>query len=286
MKKRLIFTLLPILLLMSCTGTTNPSDPVVNPPSNPSGPTAPDGDGNTEGGNTEGNTTEENTTGENTGSNTGSGDNTGTSTEEDDGEFVRQKLDCGYTQMDLPNNHNNPVVIETSYDKDLHWWNNEMYDEMPSNFRGIYGNNEWTSVKKFYSYDENNPKSYPGGLKFDQASKGFQTSEFTVSGNKLEIRIGISQVNDAGGKPEDSVPTAYLYYFNKNGEVLVKYTVEQETITTKSAGNYLKTYVTASYVKDIAYMEFRLMALAFKGSQNYNIGISYFNICSWAYGAN
>lgn len=237
------------------TGPTDPSDPSdpTNPsdpedPSDPSDPTTP--------------------------------------TEPEDDEITNKvKLDCGYYQMDLPKNKT-PYNLVTTLSSDSETWsNNEMYDSLPSDFRFIYGNSsddgESGSVAKpkFYSYNSSLPTKYPGGLKFDQVSKGFQSQLFSHTGNKLEIRLGISQVNNASDKPEKDKDTLRIYYFNNKGNYLGQHNVVAETLTTST--KEIKYYETSSFTKDIAYFEVRLTAMAYKGSQCYNFGMNYCNFKSW-----
>ena len=279
MKKKYFLLLLPILLLSACgnspiTDSSNSNNPGTNTPTdNTGGNTTDDNTGGNTGDNTGGNTTDDNT-----GGSTG-----GNSTTDDEDEFVPQQLDCGYKQMELPDNIDNPYVIETSTNGNLHWWNNSITDDYPENFRGIYGNNENTSSKAFYSYNASDSKQYPGGYRIDQKSKGIQTGAFKVSGLKLEVRIGISQIKSASGSYDKSIPTGYVYYFSKTGENLGKYTIAEGTF--KTTTTQLKFYVTDSYVSQISYMELRFNALPIIGDKNHNIGIGSFNICSWAYGA-
>ena len=207
------------------------------------------------------------------------------STESDD-EFQREKLDCGYYQMPLPKNNINPYELVTTLSDNTTWSNNYLYDELPANFRFIYGNSydDGPSGSKaspsFYSYNADNTSKYPGGLKMDQKSKGFQTFQFTHSGAKLEIRLGISQINNASGKPEEGVDTLRIYYFNNVGKYLGQHSVVARTLkqgTTKE----IKYYETSTFTCDIAYLEVRQISMAYKGSQCYNFGISYCHLKSW-----
>ncbi len=201
-------------------------------------------------------------------------------------EFEKTLLDCGYYQMDLPKNKDNPYTLKTTLSADDSTWsNNYMYDSLPNSFRFIYGNSSddgepgHRASPKFYSYDEDKPSSYPGGLRFDQKSKGFETPLFIHEGAKLEIRIGISQVNNCSDKYEAGKDTMGVYYFSKDGKYLGKHRIEEGSITTKT--KELKFYETSDFTKDIAYFEVRLIAMAYKGSQCYNVGIGYCNYKSW-----
>ena len=194
-------------------------------------------------------------------------------------------LDCGYYQMELPKNKT-PYELKTTLSADdSSWSNNIMYDELPDDFRFIYGNScddgeaGQRAQPKFYSYNPDKTSQYPGGLKFDQVSKGFQTQLFIHSGKKLEIRLGISQVNNASGKPNVGEDTFRIYYFDNTGALLGKHAVIAETITTKTTE--IKYYETSDFVENIAYFEVRQTAMAYKGQQCYNVGMSYCNFKSW-----
>lgn len=115
----------------------------------------------------------------------------------------------------------------------------------------------------------------------DQATKGFQTGEFTHTGAKLEIRIGISQVNNSGSGDNTNKDVFRIYYFNNKGALLGQDNYQDGHINAQSAGKYLKIYKTDSYTSQIAYFEFRLINQAYKGNQKYNFGIDYVNLKSW-----
>lgn len=202
-------------------------------------------------------------------------------------EFERKQLDCGYLQMPLPKNHINPFNLKTTLSADdTSWYNSSLKssDEFPyGEYRFIYGKSydDGPSGEKsspsFYSSTGSNP----GGLKMDQKNKGFQTGEFTHTGAKLEIRIGISQLNNASGTAATGQDVYRIYYFNNKGTLLGQDNYGTGNITTQTVGNYLKIYKTDSYTPVIAYFEFRLINLNYKGSQNYNFGIDYVNLKSW-----
>lgn len=206
-------------------------------------------------------------------------------TPEDDDDESGYLLDCGYYQMDLPKN-SVPYELKTTLSADASSWsNNYMYDDLPTDFRFIYGNScddgpsGHRAQPKFYSYNEDNVKKYPGGLKFDQKSKGFQTQLFEHKGAKLEIRIGVTQVNEANDKPEVGKNPIGIYYFNKDGNYLGKHSIEVGDITKNTTE--VKYYETSSFTSNIAYFEVRLNAMVYKGQQCYNIGIGYCNFKSW-----
>lgn len=192
-------------------------------------------------------------------------------------------LPCGYVKIDKPTN--TPIEIATS-NSTSDWYEAEITDDFPSDdWTGIYGNScsKWESPHyfnpKFYSYNESDTKQYPGGFKFDQKSKGIQTPMFTHTGEKLEIRIGISQVNNASGTTETGKPTAFIYFYNSNGDFLQDKTIDvlEGSITTST--KELKYYVLGA--QSISYFEFRLNAKPYKGGQNYNFGLGKVSIHSW-----
>lgn len=193
----------------------------------------------------------------------------------------RHLLDCGYYQMDLPKNYQSPINLKTTLEADSSSWsNNDLKDSLPYGFRYIYRNacddgpkNHKTSAD-FYS---SNNKA-PGGLKIANTGVGFQSPMFNHTGEKLEIRIGLSQINNCNDKKEEGKDTFHIYFFNKEGEYLFKYVVEEKTISTST--KEIKFYWTQN-AKDIAYFEFRCNAKPYKGSQCYNVGISYCNFKSW-----
>lgn len=192
-------------------------------------------------------------------------------------------LPCGYVKIDKPTN--TPIEITTS-NSTSDWYEAEITDDFPSDdWTAIYGNScsKWESPHyfnpKFYSYNESDAKQYPGGFKFDQKSKGIQTPMFTHTGEKLEIRIGISQVNNSNDKYQAGKPTAFLYFYNSNGDFLEDKTINvtEGSITTNT--KELKYYVLGA--QNISYFEFRLNEMPYKGSQCYNFGLGKISIHSW-----
>lgn len=193
----------------------------------------------------------------------------------------RTLLECGFYQMDLPKNYQNPYQLKTTLSQDNDSWsNNDLKEELPDGFRYIYKNScddgpaYHKSQAKFYSSNNNNP----GGLKIADVGVGFQSKMFVHNGAKLEIRIGISQVNNASDKPDEGKDTFHVYFFNKEGNYLNKYAVSENTI--KTSTKEIKFYWTEN-ASEIAYFEFRCNAKPYKGQQCYNVGISYCNIKSW-----
>ena len=203
---------------------------------------------------------------------------------EEDWTNSRELLECGYYEMDLPKNYNNPLSIKA--DTSSTTWNNySLKETLPSDFRYIYKN----ACDDGPKYHKTNPSFYsvnnnaPGGLKVTEKGVGVQSNMFNHDGEKLEIRIGISQVNNATDKPVENKDTMHIYYFNKNGDKLGYSTISEGSITVSSAGNYIKVYLTESYTKDVCYFDIRLNEKPYKGSQCYNFGIDYINYKSWLY---
>lgn len=121
-------------------------------------------------------------------------------------------LPGGYTMFDAPTNTPIEVTTTLSDPSGDSWWNNDLRYEFPTeDWSHIYGHN--LTTPKFYDNEA-------GGLKMDQKYKGFQTPLFHHTGAKLEFNIGISQVNNASGKPDTSVPTGYFFFYDKNGNYL------------------------------------------------------------------
>jgi hypothetical protein len=266
MKKHLLLlSILPLLTLSSCgesvsdSSTTSQSDSTSSSTSESTSSTSQSSD-----------------------SSSSSSSSSSSTSSSDDWFSGRTELDCGYYSMDLPKNSASPVTLVTD-NTSTSWDENATKESIPTDFRYIYKNayddgptNHKTSPN-FYS--SNNDA--PGGIKFTGAGIGLQSKMFTHTGNKLEIRIGISQVNNASGIPVKNADTFHLYYFNNVGSLLGHSAVVAETITTSSAGNYVKIYCTESYTSSIAYVDLRMNANAYKGSQLYNVGVNYLNIKSW-----
>lgn len=190
-------------------------------------------------------------------------------------------LDCGYYTMDLPKNYQNPFELKTTLSADTSSWsNNDMKEYLPTSFRYIYKNayDDGPTYHKaspsFYSSNQDKP----GGLKIANVGVGFQTSMFYHTGEKLEIRIGISQVNNASGSPEKGKDPFHIYFYNNKGNYIDKYIIEEGSITTNTTE--IKFYYT-NKASDVAYFELRCNASPYKGSQCYNIGINYCNFKSW-----
>lgn len=203
----------------------------------------------------------------------------------------RNILPIGNVQIDAPRNINNPINLKTSTSS-ADWLNYELYDDFPSDdWTFIYGNSNskgpsgHKASPDFYAYDSGKPKDYPGGLKFDQKYKGFQTPAFHHNGEKLEVRLTISQVRNSSAKAEEGKDTGYIYCYDQHGFFIPQLTtiIEEESITVQKAGQEMKYYITGDFVQNVSYFEVRLNAQTYKGSQSYNFGISKFAVKSWTY---
>lgn len=184
-------------------------------------------------------------------------------------------LPTGDYQCDKPTN--TPIQIVTSYDSS-DWWQEDIKDELPSDMAFIYGNNSSDGPSGHYA----NPPMYQndeGGLKISKERQGIRSPLFTHSGEKLEIRIGISQLTNASGTPDKNKDTGYIYFFDSNGDLLSSKTVTVEENSIDSNTQYLRYYVLGA--QQIAYFEFRLNVQPYKNSQNYNFGIGYLAVHSW-----
>ena len=187
--------------------------------------------------------------------------------------------DIGFYAMGAPKNASSPIELKTTLSVDeSSWSNNDLkYEDDLGNFRYIYknacddGETGHKTSAKFYENDE-------GGLKFTERGTGFGSPLFSHEGAKLEIRIGISQLNNNSEKPTKGKDTAYLFFFDKDDNYLGKYAIAEGSIS--STTRELKIYYTEN-AKNVAYFEFRFNALPYKSSQTYNVGIDYCNFKSW-----
>lgn len=211
---------------------------------------------------------------------------TTTSSSGDDYMKGRPLLPNGYAQIDAPNN--TPVNLKTSTSSE-DWYTVDWTQDKPNDWRYIYKNavdNGPTGHKtspNFYSYNPSKTDQYPGGLKFTNQYIGFQSMKFTHTGEKLEIRVYITQVNNASDKPNESIPTGHLYFFRNSGELIpsLTKTIEKGSIETKT--DFLKFYITGSEIKNVTHFQFWLEEKPFKGSQCYNFGVGEVSIHSWTY---
>lgn len=190
---------------------------------------------------------------------------TSSTTQSDDPYFDgKVKLPTGNYQCDKPTN--SPIQIVTSNDSS-DWWQEDIVEELPSDMAFIYGNNSSDGPSGHYA----GPTMYQneaGGLKISKETQGIRSPLFTHSGEKLEIRIGISQLTNASGTPDKNKDTGYIYFFNSNGDFLSSKTVTVEENSIDSNTQYLRYYVLGA--QQIAYFEFRLNVQPYKNSQNYN----------------
>lgn len=197
----------------------------------------------------------------------------------------RPILPCGNIQLDKPTN--DPIVLETTNDN-TKWYNQDMYESpLDDNWTFIYGDNSSKGPgtnrpqPSYYAYNSSNTEKYPGGIRFDQKTKGLQSPLFTHIGEKLEIRIGISIVKNCGDNAETSKDTGYIYCYDSNGNFMPDkiVTVQRGTIDTSKEGSYIRYYVKDA--QEVAYFEFRLNAMPYKSDQCYNFGVGYISVHSW-----
>lgn len=277
--KHILLTLISLLLLSNCNGSSTPSSSSINQTTSSSSSASSSSLNSNSSNKVTSISSTTSTSNSSITSNSSSKPSSSSSIKsETPWESGRKLLDCGYYQMDLPKNYTSPEQLKTTLSQDTSSWsNNDLKEYLPSGFRYIYRNacddgptNHKTSAK-FYS-------NSAGGLKIDNTGVGFQSKMFTHTGEKLEIRIGISQVNNSSDKKEEGKDTFHIYFFNNKGEYLDKYAIEEKTISTSTTE--LKFYWTKN-AKDVAYFELRCNAMPYKGSQCYNVGIAYCNYKSW-----
>ena len=185
--------------------------------------------------------------------------------------------DLGYYAMGAPKNADNPINLKTTLSEDASSWYNYAFTDDIGDFRFIYRNScddGETGHKTSVAWYGNEA----GGLKFTQNGNGFGSPKFTHTGEKLEIRIGISQLTNNSETPKKNKDTAYVYFFDTNDNYLGKYTIEEGSIT--SSTQQIRFYWTTN-AASVAYFEFRINALPYKNSQCYNVGVSYCNFKSW-----
>lgn len=198
----------------------------------------------------------------------------------------RPLLPNGYAQIDAPSN--TPVTLVTSTSS-ADWYEVDWTEDKPADWRYMYKNavdngpSGHKTSPNFYSYNSSKPTDYPGGLKITNEFVGFQSMKFTHIGEKLEIRIYITQVNNATDKVDEKNPTAFLYFFRNNGDLIpsLTYTVEKGSIEKNT--EYVKCYITGSEIKNVTHFQFWSNAKPYKGSQAYNYGIGKVGIHSWLY---
>lgn len=201
---------------------------------------------------------------------------TSSTTQSDDPYFDGKViLPTGNYQCDKPTNSSIQIVTSN---ESSDWWQEDIKDELPSDMAFIYGNNSSDGPSGHYA----GPTMYQneaGGLKISKETQGIRSPLFTHYGEKLEIRIGISQVTNASGQPDKNKDTGYIYFFNSTGTFLSSKTVIVEENSIDANTQYIRYYVTGA--QQIAYFEFRLNVQPYKNSQNYNFGIGYLAVHSW-----
>lgn len=185
--------------------------------------------------------------------------------------------DCGYYNMGIPLNKNNPVELKTTLSADASsWFNTEFDGDVANGYRYIYRNACSDMVSPHYA----SVRTYANGaLKISDVGLGFGSPMFTHTGAKLEFRIGINGVYNASDKPDKGKDTFHVYMFDKSNNLLGTHAIKEGSIDTKTPE--LKFYYTESNCSQVAFFEVRCLAKPYKSSQCYNVGISYCNIKSW-----
>lgn len=172
-------------------------------------------------------------------------------------------LPIGNKKLPAPNNINNKTDI-------TEWVERDLFDEIPTNWKHIYGNN--VTNGSFYA------ESHGGGVKFDQLYKGLQSEAFTPF-TKLELRFYFSSVNNCGQKPDKNAEFSFVIYgYDQSTNLIYQSGIEIDAIKTTTAGNYVKHYITNDKV---CYFEIRLAAFPYKSNQCYNTGIDKISIKGW-----
>lgn len=156
-----------------------------------------------------------------------------------------------------------------SKDDLTNWVDYEFDGSLPTNWSFISGNNK-VSNAPFYA---------DGSVKFAHLYYGLQTPMFN-SWEKLEIRFHVSQVNNSSDSKKADQPIFHIYGYDESGKFISTDYLEQGSITTATAGNYTRVYVCNP---NIAYLEFRLNANPYKGSQCYNFGLNKISMKGWPY---
>lgn len=149
----------------------------------------------------------------------------------------------------------------------------EFNNKLPSQYWSyIQGNNKVNSQGDYYQNDFS--------FKFSHLYYGLQTPLLT-SWKKIEIRIHISQVNNCkdDGVKEDE-PIFKIFGYDINGQWIETAQIDQGSITTKTVGNYARTYILN---ENICYLEIRLNANPCKSSQHYNIGVNKITLKGFQY---
>lgn len=149
------------------------------------------------------------------------------------------------------------------------WVEYEFDGYMSEGWSYIMGNNK---VKGNFYAD--------GSIKFSHLWYGIQTPLIN-NWKKIEVRLHISQVNNAGDDGvKDDQPIFHIYGYNNKGKHISTDYLEQGSITKQKEGNYVRFYLRNI---DISYFEIRLNANPVKGSQHYNFGINKIDLKGWDY---
>ena len=183
---------------------------------------------------------------------------------------------CGY-----PQNHNSPITINTNYTNNDRL-RGDWTSEVPTNWTFAEGNSysngptgHYTSGGSSYFYDDE-----VGGLKMANENRGFQSPEFTHTGEKLEIRFKFGNVYNASKKANTNAIPLKVYFFNSQNKVIGRWDSEPEFITTQSANKEQWFYWTQN-AEQVSWFEVRMPNKAHKGTQNYNYSITEVSIKSW-----
>lgn len=163
-----------------------------------------------------------------------------------------------------PDNLKNPIDISD-------WQEFDFYNSIPAHWSYIQGNNKVNSRGDFYA------ESAGGGFKFSHLYYGLQTPVLT-SWVKIEILFHISTVQNNSKKKDVDEPIFHIYGYNNKGRYIDLTYLEQGKITKKQEGNDVRVYVRNI---DICYLEFRLNAFPYTGSQCYNFGVDKISIKGW-----
>ena len=189
----------------------------------------------------------------------------------DDDDYTLVDLDCGYKNIGIPNNKDNPIELRTTLSADASSWYNTSFDGSDTDYTYINGNNA-----------QSNPSTYSSGnLKIDNKGKGFGSPYFNHEGAKLEIRIGIGEVHNASGSPKDKKKDVFrIYFFGENNNLLGQINIAGDTINQNTTE--IKKYYDENNASQVKYFEFRCNEQPHNSSGSYmNVGISYCNIKSW-----
>lgn len=293
--KKLLLSLIPLLLLASC-GETTPTDSSTghNPHTGDTSTSTSESTTSSESSSTSGSTSTGSTsasTSTSTGGSSTSGGSSSSSTstststssstthEGDDWFDDKTYLECGSYSAGKPKNTSPITIPTTNVGTDAVKYDTK--NNVTSPMRYIYRNSVDDGPSGHKCSAQMYAESSGGGVKFTQTGVGLETPYFTHTDFKLEIRIGISQVNNASDTPDKGKAPLHIYFFNKDNQYLGKEEVPEGSIETKTAGNYVRVYNEQSYTKNVAWFEVRLNAKPYKSSQCYNIGVEYISIKSW-----